>query len=142
MIGIRENSSLHTHVYPMASTSNAGGSSGGRERASPDYTTQMGAEELLAHAYANYSPPLPLSASPNSISPSLRQGGLQNSSIFGLLDAELSIISSSPGDVKPRSMTEKILAGTNLSSVGSQDPRRDVVKAGVLPPADAEILVD
>lgn len=102
-----------------------------------DWQTQSGAEELLAQAYARFSPPFPTSSliqqSPSSIQNQLPPPS-NTSGFFGLLD-DLDW-SENPGVVG------KARTGEVLDLVGSQDPRVDVVKSGIVPQADAEILVD
>ncbi|KAL8291300.1 hypothetical protein RQP46_002278 [Phenoliferia psychrophenolica] len=118
-----------------------------QRRPEHDYLTQNGAQELLAQAYARFSPPFPASSLNQQSPSSTAQSHLappplpsNTSGFFGLLDdldwsAEGAARKGSGGAGKAR-------ASENLDLVGSQDPRVDVVKSGIVPQPDAEILVD
>lgn len=129
-----------------------------------DIYTQEGAEQLLAQAYANFSPTFanPLNGSlgdaPYSSSglPSGSHGprnaldyGVETPSFFGLLDFQFA---SPEVNTRPleelgatdlsRPMAARLLGSANLDAVGSSDPRTDVVKTGLVSAGDAEVLLD
>ncbi|ORY85984.1 hypothetical protein BCR35DRAFT_302615 [Leucosporidium creatinivorum] len=129
-----------------------------------DIYTQEGAEQLLAQAYANFSPTFanPLDGSFGSAeytSSGLPSGahGPRNAldyvpeapSFFGLLDFPFASpeLNTRPleeiGASDPtRPMAARLLGSANLDAVGSSDPRTDVVKTGLVSPGDAEVLLD
>lgn len=149
----------HVH-HPHSQTSPAAHSQTSLSRHPPpehDYSTQSGAEELLAQAYARFSPPFPFpsDAPPSSsgsapqlaLSPTRefdRPEGTGTTSFFGLLDDLIGQSSPeiSTTGIGSRPMAERLIGSANLSAVGSQDPRMDVIKSGLISSIDSEVLID
>lgn len=119
---------------------------------SHDYSTQCGAEELLAQAYARFPAPFPMpdtaEASDAALllghSPSRLAGLEASTNLFGLLDwtdGEMSP-TLTKGDMGIRPMAARLLGSADLTAIGSQDPRVDIVKNGVISSTAAETLCD
>lgn len=126
-----------------------------------DIYTQEGAEQLLAQAYANFSPTFANSFD-NSLggaeyTPGGPSHGPRNAldyipeapSFFGLLDFQFGSPELNTRSLEElgasdstRPMSARLLGSTNLVAVGSSDPRTDVVKSGLVSPEDAEVLLD
>ncbi|KAI5476487.1 hypothetical protein MNV49_007666, partial [Pseudohyphozyma bogoriensis] len=139
-------SSLPRTRPPSRSNNSAAGRRAPVIDGSFDYSTLEGAEQLLAQAYANWSPPFPTSGLPVDAAQIVSAPApAQSQSVFGLLDFGGLQGAGSPeasSSKQTSKMADRLLAGTNRTAVGCQDPRTDVVKSGLIPSADTEVLVD
>lgn len=111
------------------------------------YLTQSGAEELLAQAYAHVPAPSgPLSAlelaalQPHPSMDTPAYAGPDAPALFGLLDSYLEGL---PSDTSGSTTLNQLQSNASVPEApGSQDPRPDLVKSGLVPPGDADVLLD
>ncbi|KAK4052317.1 hypothetical protein OIO90_004398 [Microbotryomycetes sp. JL221] len=129
------------------------------------YLTQSGAEELLLQAYARFDLPFSMEQEMPSIPAPVQDSQVTQmtnqtvgaNNLFDLIDMvtkpSQQIAQSDPRHVDAGStsasgmdllkpMSARLLGSTDLEAVGSQDPRQDVVKQGLVSSGDAEVLLD
>ncbi|GAA5961592.1 hypothetical protein JCM21900_006645 [Sporobolomyces salmonicolor] len=125
-----------------------------------DFLTQSEAEWLLAQSHAQSHPLLPSTAPaalerappdvlgctlgsaadpPSQAEPDQPESV---SGFFGMVDWAIGSDDEDDPEDGSRTMRERLVGSANLASVGSQDPRMDVVKAGLVSAPQAEHLVD
>ncbi|KAM0786131.1 hypothetical protein ACM66B_006940 [Microbotryomycetes sp. NB124-2] len=134
-----------------------------------DHWTRSGAESLLLQGYAHFSPPLELApltdlttsaplvppqtssvhqtdAFPMLVGAQTRDQSSASNSVFDLINSVTASRADTGDNVSADAFAQQSLTrlpgAVDLEIVGSQDPRPDVVKSGVVSSADAEVLLD
>lgn len=126
-----------------------------------DFLTQSGAEWLLAQSYAQSHLPVPSiapatldAAQPSALVSAVTSADVRvqieteqtepTTGFFGMVDWVIGSDGEDEdgGSDETRTMRERLVGSANLGAIGSQDPRMDVVKAGVVTVQEAEHLLD